>query len=180
MRILRWYIARVHPAEHLPADKRDNGSLLDVVVTPAAAALQGMDRKGVAAVAADQLDFWQREEAASLEGWLWERQLLALLAAQPVVRHKESAEDVSQKRRITEDMVLLQLAPDYVSFQQLWQQLQGKPGLPELTDLAGFRRSRWMDFTQPARKMSKQVYLRALGIAPAAAGQQEGGDEVKQ
>ncbi len=181
MRILRWYIARAHPPAQLPEGTRQaaGGSLLEVVVSLAAEGLQEVDRKQLAGISADRLDYWHQDEAGSLEGWLWEQQLLAQLATLPAARHKESAEAVSQERRITEDMVLLQLAPDYVSFEELWQRLRQAPGLPELTELAGFRRSRWMDFTQPARKMSKQVYLRALGILPAAE-QKEGGDESKR
>ena len=146
---IRWHVSRLFD---LDGERRCHIE----ISLPTEAARQRAERgvRSIAQLTQDSLDFWITEPGAEIEGWVRESDLkLAVESSLAGVHRATPAVD----RRITEDMVFLQLLPDRPDALLS----ESPPG--RFSDLTHFLDvdCRWRDYTQPARRASKVLY-RAL------------------
>ena len=164
MRIYRWHVVRKIAHPELDPELAGN---VDVVITPARDHFPSYRfekaPRSLFELPSDSLDFWEIEDELKLEGWTKESALLDSIFERNMLQHAKEIEVARVERRIVEDMVLLQvLKKDELGYAKAWEQAKSDLDLPDVTDLATWKGARWMDYTQPARQLSKRIYRKVL------------------
>jgi hypothetical protein len=139
---------------------------VDVVISPARKAFPtsrfSKPPRTLFELPPDELEYWETDDEQQLEGWTHEEVLLKAVFDRNILRHAPEIETSPEERRIVEDMVLLQVVEDEDKFEDLWKKAKQELDLPDITGLAQVKRARWLDYTQPARNLTKQIYRRVL------------------
>lgn len=175
--VVRWHIARIHeserheragPAEE-SADRQPAETFCEVTITRSTRSVSRRLRRSprfIRKATEDRLEWWAADEDASLHGWISADRIHTAVQKKNLLQDEIASSQDLEARRITEDMVFLQFFGDEAALEKRWSALKREPGLPDVTRLANVRGCRWIDFTKPARRMSKTTYLRALGELP--------------
>lgn len=169
--VLRWHIARFHAWEaedrervqDAPEDFR--AGVVEAMIAGATvrAPAELSDPQRPLDGITDRLDWWQLADGDPLHGWTTAGSLLAALEAS-LERIDAGPYAVAPiPRRITEDMVLLQVLPPGGGGLDPWRASDEDAPFPDLRELVAQPESFWRDYTQPARRMSKEIYRAALG-----------------
>ena len=110
----------------------------------------------------DSIEYWGDQD---LNGWGMVSDLERVVASQNWIEG-DAAADSASERALREDAVLLQVVSEQEPFRGLHDSLAASAvdgGPPDLHELITWEGARWIDFTQQARAMAKQVYDRVLG-----------------
>lgn len=164
MAIYRWYISR-------KPDRPDNEGRgwINVIVTPAASGFQkrfgALRFRAPAQLPPERLVSWRMDRDAELEGSTTEDALHWALADQNAVDRGAARRATGTRRRLVEDMVLLQVVDDEDAYAQIWEKLMGSGDWPDVTELVSFPGASWLDYTQASRRMAKDLYRKVLGEA---------------
>lgn len=164
MRIYRWHVVRKFAHPELNPEL---AGVVDVVITPARDHFPSYRFEkapnSLFELPSDSLDFWESEDELKLEGWTKESTLLESIFERNLLQHAKDIEVSRDDRRIVEDMVLLQvLKKDERGFAEAWGKAKSDLDLPDVTDVATWKGAQWLDYTQPARQLTKRIYRKVL------------------
>lgn len=150
--ILRWYISRIYKDQ-----KFVNGryQFIDVKIVPKKKDIK-LTPDYLIKKKSDELKWWTDIEELFIYGFIDESLLINLLENKNC--KPQSNLKTIKKRRITEGTVLLQFLNESVKLSTYLNRLRKRKNKVNLKKLATIKDSNWLDFTQPARKMSSTVY----------------------
>lgn len=162
--ILRWHIVRIVEQEQISGDEQGR---VHINITPEAPNKIDLklkdDPRKMAKAFRDDLEWWEDDEDAQLEGWTTRKALRSAFITRNIFSDSISSGDTMTKRDLEEDMVLLQFVKDEDSLEKVWEKLKGKKALPDVSALLAIEDTSWVDFTQPARNMVATLYRQVLG-----------------
>lgn len=162
MRVFRWHVERLY--EDQPGDA-EHPTQVHVGILPATKEGEGLlcseDAQSIPKLAADDLVWWQDEEA-KLEGGTTAEALLQAVVERNVETLSESDMQRASVRGVVEETVLLQVVSDPEGWGVLWKDLSEATGLPDVSGLIDVD-SKWLDFTRQARAMAGRIYRQAMG-----------------
>lgn len=162
--IFRWHVSRKYGEEGL--GNEGNSSDFFVTITPGTKRVHDNSVNIIAIKHSDDLDWWEEDEDKELEGWISEEALKQALLKHNIfhkhLRHPQSVVVPIKDRKIEEDMVFLQFVYNLNRFIYVWNTHKKKKGLHNLNGLIQIEGSKWLDFTQQARKMAADTYNKVL------------------
>ena len=154
--LLRWHISRIYE-DIKPSEESDKFTYVEVTVEQSR---RPLDIKNIGSNESDDLKVWKSDEREQVMGFTTENSFLRVLkyALDP----QDESTNFSDSRRLTEDMVLVQSVIDDDSFRSAWSEQVSRDKIQPIDWLLELSEAEWIDFTKQARKLSKELYRKAL------------------
>ena len=157
--ILRWYVSRIYEDQKLVKGKYQ---FIEVKIVPTNKKSK-IYSEGLITEKSDNLNWWTDDENLFLFGYIDEGTLIEVLENRNLQILPQLEFKPIKKRRITEGTVLLQFFNNDIELLNHLKKLRKRKAIPNLRKLATMEGTKWIDFTQQARKMSSSIYKEVLG-----------------
>lgn len=172
--LLRWMIARKLDSDSSKeTEDLESQGALDTFVTIHRLRKDHLPMVNLTDITKEDMDWWDIGFNREIQGWVDSTKLLEILKTRNLRSNDLSYTNESISRSIYEGMVFIQILDDSSCIDEKWVTKEIRNPFTDANELMNVPGAKWIDFTQPAREASKEIYTKLISSEEVESNEKE-------